>query len=138
MNSEYSIKNTNNHCYTNGFLVGDVLIIFFPQLLQRPVWTQIVPPNSSQVHLIFSLSRKLLIPKFFIYSKFSIMFILYLVLYLVSKCFNFSHGYFPHSKQNFLLLLLKASQFLILHLTRVTRLFISGPRHPGHLFLSLR
>ena len=76
-------------------------------------------------------------PKFLIVTRFSIMLILYLVRYLLSKCFKLLQGKFPHSKQNFALPFRKIAQFLILHRTRVTGLSVSVPLQPGHLFFSL-
>lgn len=64
--------------------------------------------------------------------------ILYLVLYLLSKCSKFPQGTFSHSKQNFASPFLKNSQILILHCILVTGLFVSSPLQPGHLFFSRR
>ena len=108
---------------------------FFPQLEQAPPCTQIVPPHSGQVHLVFSFAINSFKPNSLIYSRFSIMLILYLVRYLSSNCFNLLQGNFLHSKQNCALPFSKVGQCLIcLHLELVT----SNIPQPGHLFLSLR
>jgi len=66
------------------------------------------------------------------------MLILYFVRYLLSRCFRLLQGNFSHSKQYFASLVWKIMQFLILHLTTETALFMSSSLQPGHLFLSLR
>ena len=67
------------------------------------------------------------------------MLIPYFALYRLSKCLNRSQGYSGHlSKQYLQPLPIRISQFLMKHLMHETDLSASPPRHPGHLFLSLR
>ena len=112
--------------------------LFFPQLKQYPLWTQMVPPHSGQDHLIFSFLTNCRIPNSLIFLRFSIMLISYLVLYLLSKCSRLPQGNFSHWKQYFDLPFWNTSQVLILHLVRVTGLWVSEPLQPVHLFFPLR
>lgn len=77
-------------------------------------------------------------PCSFIFSRFSIMLMAYLIRYLLSKCLRLSQGTFSHSKQNLPLSFWKNGQFFILHFMRVMGLFVSFTLQPGHLFFSLK
>ena len=115
-------------------------MIFLLQLEQLPLCTHIVEPQFEHVHLIFSFLINFLIPNLFIFSRFSIMLMLYLVRYLLSMCFILSHGNSQHMKQYFRLFFFSVLQVLILQFKMV---FGTGPfslifLHPEHLFFSLR
>lgn len=110
-------------------------------LLLAKMGTKIVKAafsNFNPCYFFFSVIKNVLKPNSLISSRFLILLILYLVRYLLSKCFRSSQGNFSHSKQYFASLVWKIMQFFILHLTRVMGLFKSAPLQPGHLFLSLR
>lgn len=110
-------------------------LILFLQAEQAPLWTQIIPPHFLHVHLDFSFLINSLIPLSAMHSKFSIMLIPYLPLYLLSRSFNLLQGYFSHFlEQNSHLFSFKISQFLIMHLLQ--DLIIAVSLHPGQWFFS--
>ena len=70
---------------------------------------------------------------FSIFSRLSIMLILYFVLYLLSRPFSLLQGYFSHLLvQYFQLFFSNCSQFLIMHLTHDFGFCLSSPLQPGH------
>ena len=91
-----------------------------------------------QCHRSFSFSIKALKPISLILSRFSIMLIVYFVLYRLSNCFNRLQGYFSHSKQNLDWLSLIISQFLIMHFMQEADLLVFSPWQPGHFLSFLR
>lgn len=97
-----------------------------------------VPPHFEQLHRTSSFMENCAGPYFLIFSRFSIILILYLVRYLLSSLFNLSHGNVSHPKQNPAPSFCKLAQFFMLHLVQLADLLISGPLQPGHLFLSRR
>ena len=98
-----------------------------------------VPPHSGQVHLNLSLSRKAAMPEFLIFSRFSIMLILYLVRYLLSRFFNLGQGNFSHlSEQKSIFLSFRILQCIIVHFLHESGLPSLISLQPRHLFFSLR
>lgn len=109
-----------------------------PQLLQIPVCTQMVPPHSLHVHLVFSSCRNFLMPEVLIAIRFSVTLIWYFVRYLLSSCLRLRHGKSSHSKQYFAFPSVNTLQVLILQARRVLGLQLSVALQPGHLFFALR